>query len=142
MNGLLKISEAASLAFHAMALVAAQNGARKTTPEMSSIMNVSEAHLSKVMQRLVKNGLVKSTRGPKGGFSLVKRENDISLLDIYRVIEGNPAARACLLAHPICNGDGCLLGEIASLENKMIEYLGKTTLADLRQLGMGDQQHE
>jgi Rrf2 family protein len=142
MHGLLKISEAASLALHAMALVAAENGMRMTTSRMAKTMEVSEAHLSKVMQRLVKSGLVKSTRGPKGGFSLGKEEREITLLDIYRVVEGELAQRACLLQHPICKGDGCLLGKIAGLEKKMVEYLGETSLSDIRKLKMGENLHE
>ena len=45
-------------------------------------------YLSKIMQYLVKAGILKSKRGPRGGFSLAKKAEDISILDIYEAIEG------------------------------------------------------
>ncbi|MCF8044104.1 MAG: Rrf2 family transcriptional regulator, partial [Desulfarculaceae bacterium] len=70
MQQLLKISEAASLALHTMGLLASRPGEQVPTRELAARLKVSEAHLAKVMQRLGRAGLVRSQRGPKGGFAL------------------------------------------------------------------------
>ena len=88
MASIIQISEAASLALHSMVLLAASPERSLTVKEITGRTLVSEAHLSKVMQRLAKAGLVKSTRGPKGGFVLGDSGLSISLLSIFEAIEG------------------------------------------------------
>ena len=63
---MIKISEASSLAIHAMVFLAAKPGEKLSTSYIASEIKVSEAHLSKVLQRLNKVGLVVSSRGPSG----------------------------------------------------------------------------
>ncbi|MEJ2744359.1 MAG: Rrf2 family transcriptional regulator, partial [bacterium] len=60
MAKLIKMSEAVSLALHVTVLMAANPHAPLSTHEAASRIKVSEAHLSKVLQRLAKGGLVRS----------------------------------------------------------------------------------
>jgi len=115
MPKLVHISEAAALAFHSMALLASRPKRVFSVREIAAIMNGSEAHLSKVLQRLARVGLVKSNRGPKGGFLLGKREDRITLLDIYEAIEGPLVSSKCLFDKPICNGDQCIFGDLLKI---------------------------
>ncbi len=57
MSGVVAVSEAVSLAFHGMGLLA--SGKRMSAKEMAEAVNVSEAHLAKVFQKLVKEGLAR-----------------------------------------------------------------------------------
>ena len=59
------ISDAVSLALHSVAYIAAQDG-QTSVHDISSRLEVSENHLSKVLQKLARSGLVNSTRGPQG----------------------------------------------------------------------------
>jgi hypothetical protein len=69
MDTILRISDAANLAIHAMAHIARSKGnVNHSVGEIAGEQGVSVAHLSKVMQRLVKVGLLTSRRGPGGGF--------------------------------------------------------------------------
>jgi Rrf2 family protein len=133
MNSILKISEAASLALHTMQHLAATAGRPVTTHELAEILRASEAHLSKVLQRLVKVGFARSTRGPKGGFVLGERGREITLLEVYEAIDGPLATGGCLLGHPICRGENyCMLGGlVASLNSQVREHLSRATLASL-----------
>ena len=88
-GNVIAISEAVSLGFHGMGLLAASRK-RMSAHEMAEILGVSEAHLTKVFQRLVREGLVFSVRGPGGGFELKKPPEEISLLSVYHAIEGVP----------------------------------------------------
>ena len=132
MANLIKISEAASLGLHTMAILANRQEGRATSQEIAGLLGASVHHLAKVMQRLVRAGLVDSTVGPRGGFVLAKPAGRIKLLDIYEVIEGPLGKPECLLADQICSGDDCLLGDLVHrLNGEIRTYLKQTTLAAL-----------
>jgi Rrf2 family protein len=50
---------------------------------------ISENYLEQIVATLKKNKYVKSTRGPKGGYSLMKEPNEISVGDVLRALEGD-----------------------------------------------------
>lgn len=132
MQNILKISDAASLALHTTALLAAVPDKLMSTGEFASMLKVSEAHLSKVLQRLVKSRIVKSVRGAKGGFTLAKSGDEISLLDIFEAIEGPFQPSNCLLESRVCGGKDCILGGLLEQLNTSVkEYLTKTKLSSL-----------
>jgi Rrf2 family protein len=112
MSSLLGISEAASIGWHAMIVLAAKPDDLKSTAEIAEELQVSGAHLSKVLQRLTRAGLVEAVRGPKGGFRLGKPAKDVTVLEIYEVIEGPLQEHKCLLRKPICNGKCCIIGDL------------------------------
>jgi Rrf2 family protein len=126
----LNISDAAALALHAMAFLAGQPDRRFATGEIASELHVSEAHLSKVLQRLAKAGLVKSARGPHGGFVLARPADEIRLLDAYEAIEGPLAESRCILGLPTCGAKRCIFGDLVTGVNARVrDYLTKTKLS-------------
>ena len=127
----LRISEAASLAMHTMALLAAYPDQALATRDMASSLRVSEAHLAKVMQRLGRAGLVNSFRGPKGGFSLAKPGDQITLLDVFQAVEGPLQPPGCLLGKPACQGDCILGGLLSRIGQEVRDYFSRTRLSDL-----------
>ena len=132
MTSALKISEATSLAIHAMALLSAEPEKRHPARELAEILCVSEAHLAKVMQRLAKQGLVDSVRGPGGGFRVIADVDDITLLEIFEAIEGPFEPSNCLLGGVLCRGRKCVFGElIKTVNEKVLAYLSETRLGEL-----------
>jgi len=127
---LLKVSDAVNLAMHSMMLLAAErNGGRLSVTAMAGRLGVSENHLAKVMQRLAKAGLVKSRRGPGGGFTLGRHPGRITLLEVYTTVDGPLDQRTCLLEEPMCTGACCLLGDLlADLHHRITSHLASTTL--------------
>ena len=88
--------------------------------------------MAKVMQRLAKCGLVKSVRGPKGGFRLGRPADQITLLDAYEAIEGPLADNRCLLSLPTCKAKRCILGNlVVDVNDRVRDYLTKTKLSKL-----------
>ena len=131
MANMLKISEAASLALHTMALLATSKDTTRATWEIAKTLRVSEAHLAKVLQRLGRAGLVKSQRGPGGGFTLGRAPEAITLLDVYEATEGPLDPPVCLLGRPACNGS-CILGGLLDQVGAQIrDYFAQTRLSDL-----------
>lgn len=132
MSNFVKISEAASLGLHAMALLARAPASRFTNQQIADELEASSHHLAKVMQRLVRARLVNSTRGPLGGFLLAKPDAETSLLEIYEAIEGPIGKPGCLSQSSACGGSKCILGQaIRSLHDQLCDYLKRTTLAEL-----------
>ena len=132
MESIVCISDAVSLAFHAVVLLASHSNSRLSNKQIASDIHVSEAHLSKVLQRLVKVGLVRSTRGPRGGFKLGKRAETIKLLDVYETIEGPYDHANCLFGQPVCDRGTCIFGGLLeSIQVQIYHYLSNTRLSDL-----------
>lgn len=136
MTNLLRISEAASMALHTVTLLAARPDEVATTAELAGELGVSEAHLSKVLQRLTRAGLVKSVRGPKGGFTIGKAPDTITLLEVYEAIEGRLQLTECLLGKPVCHS--CIMGDLLHKVNTLVqEQLSGTKVSDVTGLVTG-----
>lgn len=129
MNGALRFSEAFILGLHAACYLAGLGGGRASTAEIARYLGVSEAHLAKVMQRLVRAGLLKSSRGPGGGFRLSRRASEISLMDIYESLEGPFSPTSCLLGRDACLQESCILsGLLEAVDGRFESYLRETHL--------------
>ena len=95
-------------------------------------LGASENHLAKVLQQLVRAGLVASRRGPRGGFVLARPAAEIRLLEIYEAVAGPLRPTECLLANKLCDGRTCLFGDLlVDLHARLADHLGRTTLAGL-----------
>lgn len=124
-NSILKISEAASMALHAMITLAQKKDELVSVKEISSKLNVSANHLSKVMQRLTKAGFIESVKGFNGGFKLSVKPEDITFLEIYETFDGKLKDSSCLLSN-YCGPD-CIFGDLISSINKQVKEKFKNT---------------
>ncbi len=123
MAKVVTLSEASSLAIHAVVLIAGSDKLVNVN-QIATATAASKNHLAKVMQRLVKTNLVSSTRGPAGGFVLKKPASEITLYDIYFAIEGSIELQDCPLDRPICPFEKCIMGGIMhKLTNEFKKYL-------------------
>jgi len=117
---------------HAMGLLSTRTDGPLSARMAADRLGVSEAHLSKVLHRLTRVGLLISTRGPKGGFALCREPESVSLLEVFEAIEGPVEPAACLFGIPLCDGANCVLGKIiVDINNTLFEYLAEKTLADI-----------
>lgn len=132
MSKLINISEATSIAIHSMALIGREKR-QLNANEISDITKFSKNHLSKVLQILVKQGYLKSVRGPRGGFTLRMEPNEISLLDIFEVFEGKVNADYCNINLKECPFFDCIYGDIMDdMSEIFIEAFSKRKLSDVR----------
>jgi Rrf2 family protein len=111
MSKLLNISEATSIAIHSMALIAYEDK-QLNANEIAKRTSFSKNHLSKVLQTLVKQGYLKSVRGPRGGFTLRVKPKDISLLEVFEVFEGKILNDYCFGHLKNCPFENCIFGDI------------------------------
>ena len=129
-NSVLKISEATSLALHAMMILTKNQKKLVSVKEISEELDVSANHLSKVMQRLNKAGYIDSIKGFNGGFKLSVEPEKTTFLEIYELFEGKLKDSTCLLNNRDC-GDKCMFGDLIYSINKQVkERFEKTKLSD------------
>ncbi len=130
---IINVSEAANLAIHALTFIASHRDLEPvSTGLVAKELGASENHLSKVFQRLTKAGLVRSVRGPSGGFGLATPPEEITLLMIYETMDGAFKRESCLLNHAKCDRENCVFGGLVSdIQNQVDEQFSNTTLADL-----------
>ena len=101
--------------------------------EIASAEELSESYLAKIFQDLAKEGLVRSHRGAKGGFSLARPPEQITLLQIIEAIEGPIAINRCLAPWEGCErSDTCPIHPVlARAQQQLLAVLDGTTLSDL-----------
>ena len=73
--------------------------------EISNHCNVPLYRLSKVAQKLTREGLLESYTGPNGGVRLAKTADNIHLLNVVRAVDGDDAFSRCVLGLENCNDE-------------------------------------
>jgi len=115
-----------------MAWLSSRPDKKSSVREIAESLEASPNHLSKVMQRLVKAGLVSSTRGPKGGFVLNRDPESVTLLEVYEVIDGPLETTKCIFDHPVCKGAQCIFENHLDIFTRQLkDYLADRRLSDL-----------
>jgi len=101
--------------------------------DISKRQEISDLYLEQLFNRLKIAGLVRSVRGPKGGFCLTKPPVEIRLIDIFEAMEGPIAPVDCVDDATLCTrADSCVTRRIwAEMKKVMTEVLESTTLQDL-----------
>jgi Rrf2 family protein len=89
----------------------------------------------KLMQRLHKVKLIKSTMGTKGGFYLSRKPDKITLLEIIEAVQESLSLNRCMLAKFECpKQKTCTIKpRLAELQEYIGKYLKNITLAELAQ---------
>lgn len=106
-----------------------------TVREISQSGKMPQKYLEQILSKLRKAGLIQSTRGPKGGYSLVKSPDDISILEILRVLEDDLSVVDKQCSHSVLTlffnktqNDmyklfDCCLSDLDEYQDKTNEYL-------------------
>ncbi len=94
---------------------------------------VTPAFLTKILQPLIKVGIVNSQRGVGGGFLLAKDPSEITMLDILQAEEGQLKLNHCLVDADFCPRDAyCSAHEVwHETQHEMAQILGRYSIADL-----------
>jgi len=109
--------------------------------DISRRQNISPRYLEQIFQDLKKAGLLKSRRGPQGGYILARKPHEISVMDIIHATEGEMALVDCVKSGSArgkpCDFDNqCITQQVwAEASRKLNEYLGTVTLKDLCERG-------
>jgi Rrf2 family transcriptional regulator, iron-sulfur cluster assembly transcription factor len=90
--------------------------------------------VGKILQALVKDDILRSVRGPRGGYGLSREPQEITLLMIMTAVDGTRQLEACAVGLGVCSKDQrCPLHEaFEPVRASIRHYLETTTLADMR----------
>lgn len=104
--------------------------------DIAERQNISPRYLEQIFHRLKKAGIVKSERGPKGGYFLVIKSSEITIADIYKATEGPFSLVPCKKKNKKCEGaEECVAMPVWDMLTKNVEELFKTvTIEDLCKL--------
>ncbi len=110
-----------------------------TAIQLSEVEQIPVQFLEQILVSLRRAGLIRSIRGPGGGYTLARPANQITLKEVFEVLEGPTVLVKCL---DPSNEEGCdwqkkcvarLLFE--RLQQSLLQILEETTLADLVRMG-------
>jgi Rrf2 family protein len=102
--------------------------------EIAEQQGVPKKFLEKIIQDLIRGGLIKSKRGSCGGYRLARSAEQISFYDVIAAIEGPIAVNACMDEELGCDQmPRCsMLGVWSEVQRSVTEVLSRTTIAALR----------
>jgi Rrf2 family protein len=75
-----------------------------TTETIAKAEGIPSVYLAKIFQKLVKARFVRAVRGKKRGYVFARPPEEIRLLELLEVIEGNSLFDDCFLRHCVCGG--------------------------------------
>ncbi len=101
--------------------------------EVARLMLIPEDFLAKILKTLVDRGLVRSTRGPHGGYALARSPSEISFLEVIEAVEGPVAINECLDHEDPCGRSGwCTAARVWGRgQEAMLTVFRETTIAEL-----------
>jgi Rrf2 family iron-sulfur cluster assembly transcriptional regulator len=98
--------------------------------------------LSKILQIFVRKELLRSFKGPTGGFYLARNANDITLLEIIEIIDGSGVFETCLIGNRSCKASAdkkerCPVHDkYSKIRKEVVDYFSSETIGNIIE-GMG-----
>jgi len=132
---MLRLSKKADYALIAMKHLAHKDtGATSTCArEIAEQYDIPIELMAKVLQRLVRTGLLVSTQGTRGGYTLSRSSASISVADVIEAIDGPFTVTACSTDKHDCEqyGKCSVRGPLWQIRERIVQTLGTVTLADM-----------
>ena len=121
------------------ALMAMKHLALRSDQGSSSAREIAEQYdipielMAKVLQRLVRRGLLASQQGTHGGYQLVRRPSQISVADVIQAIDGPVTVTACTSQDGHCDQFAkCNVRDpLWRVRERILTALGECTIAEL-----------
>ncbi len=130
MPKVINFSSAMTIGVHSLIILARKNKPMNAI-QLADRIGSTKFHVAKVLQRLVKDGILTSMRGPTGGFTLNKQPPEIRIFDLYRSIEGEIDYGECNHTNPVTPIDKCIRETIVKkMTDEFVNYMKDHSVAD------------
>ena len=101
------LSNTCKYALRAVIYLAVNGGEKKIgIKRISEDLEIPTPFLGKILQVLAKNKILSSTKGPHGGFGIGRKPEDITLMDIIKLIDGMDSFNMCVIGLKTCKEQG------------------------------------
>lgn len=130
----LRLTYAGDYAVRAMIHIASlPEGTRVLRQEIAKERDIPASFMAKILRCLVGAGLLRSSRGVRGGFTLARQPSEINLLEVVEAVEGPLSLTNCVPDPDGCElSDSCPANAVWTMVQKRIgDVLASTTLHDL-----------
>jgi Rrf2 family protein len=129
----MQLSATSKYAIKILAFMSNNKSQKYSSKALSEELGIPYKYLTRIMTKLSKNGLVISTQGKYGGFSIAKKLNEIKVIDIVVVFDDNNNKK-CIIEERDCNfEDKCIMHDNWQKPKCAIDdFFTKTTLEDLQ----------
>ena len=129
---MFSLSQTTGYAIKALACIAGGCDVKQIR-DIAECTKIPVSYLAKVIRRLSKAGILESKRGNKGGIWLKRKPEDVSLLEISGVVDGEDQFTSCLLGLENCSdARACPTHEFWKASRAAIRHeLASTSLADV-----------
>lgn len=130
----MEITRAAEYAIRGVLDLCSQPaGSVSLLSEISERQEIPPSFLSKILQKLAKDGIVSSSRGAGGGFMIGKDPREITLLEVLEAVEGRVALNVCLDNGKVCgNRPTCAVHPVwREVQEQMLNRLRSKSFAEL-----------
>jgi Rrf2 family iron-sulfur cluster assembly transcriptional regulator len=130
----MQITRQADYAVRAVLYLASlENGKRAPTSQIAKEQHIPPSFLAKIVSQLSVAGVVQTSRGARGGVSLARSSEDISLLEVIEAIDGPIMLNECVYDSKMCIfGDNCPVQEVwCDAQVRLVEQLEGTDFASL-----------
>lgn len=133
---MVRFSRKIEYALLAMQYITVNNNRVTSAKEISENFNLSFEFLSKTLQSLMKNGLITSQQGIKGGYLLGKSPEEITVADVVFAIEGKTSIVDCFVKNEedfICNrSSNCTIkNPMRKIQKKIEDIFSSTTIQEI-----------
>lgn len=104
--------------------------------ELADHLGLPFHFLAKILQKLRRDGILRSVKGASGGFGFARPIDEITLMDIVRAIDGPNFLEGCVLGFEKCSGESpCSLHELwAVSRDGIIARLGGKTVGEMAEI--------
>ena len=107
----MQITRQADYAMRAVVYLAELGSDRRAaTSQIADVQHIPPSFLAKIVSQLSVAGLLQTSRGARGGVSLARAPEEISLLEVIEAIDGPILLNECVADSGVCTfGDSCVL---------------------------------
>lgn len=112
-----------------------ERGELVSAKSLSAKFNIPPDIMGKVLQTLVRNGLLESVQGMKGGYTISRPLDNITVLEIIEAIDGRISLTSCIKDEQgVCSQyDYCgIQTPIGIIQNELVDMLSNISLLDVK----------
>jgi len=132
------ISKKMKYALKALIYIAKKEGGQVITREIAENAGIPKKFLEQILLELKKGHILNSRQGNTGGYYLMKKPDEVSLAEVYRLIDGPIALIPCVSKNFYERCEDCpdeaackIRSALLEVRDQMLDVLERTTVADL-----------